>query len=99
MNANESPSQLENPPKKRRVVFAIAQNADCEVALAGDFNNWEPEPMKYTGKTQKFTKIKMLFPGRYQYKFVINGIWEVDAENEEHAYNDHGSMNSLKIVE
>ena len=99
MNREPKLSPEPSLPKKRRVVFAIAQNADCKVSLAGDFNNWEPEPMKYTPKTQKFTKIKMLFPGQYQYKFVINGTWEVDVENEEHAYNDRGSMNSLKIVE
>ena len=88
-----------NNTSKRRITFSLYEDTGCEVFLAGDFNNWTPEFMNYIDKSRKFEKVKMLKPGRYEYKFVVNGNWRVDASNDNFAYNDQGSMNSMLIVE
>ena len=67
-----------------------------EVCLAGDFNNWKPEPMAKleTG----FLGTVKLGPGVYQYKFIVDGQWQVDPSAMENAKNDFGSSNSVVYV-
>ena len=43
--------------------------------------------------------IVTLAPGRYEYKFVVDGIWSMDAGNPDFAANDFGTLNSLLVVE
>ena len=87
------------PKNKQRVEFKLDRDSGSQVYVAGSFNDWKPEEMKYDEKKGLFTKVKMLAPGQYEYKFVVNGEWVVDAENEDFVYNDQGSMNSLKVIE
>ena len=44
------------------------------VILMGDFNNWNPKthPMK-EDLTGVWKRIVMLPPGRYEYKFLVDG--------------------------
>jgi hypothetical protein len=37
--------------------------------------------------------------GRYEYKFVINGVWCLDPECPEWVANNYGSLNSVVIVD
>ncbi|WP_218022958.1 glycogen-binding domain-containing protein, partial [Calidithermus terrae] len=46
------------------------------VSLRGAFNNWGEAPMKLEGKTWGVSVD--LQPGRYAYKFFINGQWPRD---------------------
>jgi 1,4-alpha-glucan branching enzyme len=39
-----------------------------------------------------------LAPGRYQYKFVVDGEWIPDPLAREHAWNHHGTLNSVLEV-
>lgn len=64
-----------------------------EVCLAGDFNSWKPEPMIKNGNG--FTGTVKLDPGVYQYKFVVDGVWQIDPSAKEHIMNDLGSANSV----
>ena len=36
--------------------------------------------------------------GEYQYKFVIDGTWCADPENENSVKNDQGTFNSVVVV-
>jgi hypothetical protein len=39
-----------------------------------------------------------LAPGRYQYKFVVDGEWIPDLLAQENVWNEHGSLNSVVEV-
>ena len=84
---------------KKRRIFKCRADINSEVLLAGDFNNWEPEPMKYNKKHALFSKSKELASGKYEYKFIVNGAWVLDEQNENFVNNDQGSLNSVLIVE
>jgi hypothetical protein len=39
-----------------------------------------------------------LSPGRYEYRFVVDGQWVSDPKARESATNDFGSTNSVVVV-
>ena len=83
---------------KRRVTFSLTAPGATAVFLAGDFNNWDenfPMDMKPNGKC---SKTLMLAPGRYEYKFKVDGHWRCDPENQAQCDNVHGTTNSVIIV-
>ena len=86
-------------PRRRKVVFTVDALRAREVFLAGDFNDWTPEkhPLKKNAKGV-WEKTAMLFPGRYEYKFLVDGQWKRDPENPQACLNCFGSHNSVIIV-
>lgn len=70
------------------------------VQVAGDFSNWEPiENVMVQQKGDKIWKGTVhLKPGRYQYKFIVDGKWKIDPYNPEVATSDMGVSNSLLII-
>lgn len=86
---------------RRKVVFRTHAPVGSKVFVAGSFNNWSEtdDQLKDPACTGNFSKIKYLMPGSYQYKFVINGVWEVDANNPNFINNDRNSLNSVLNVE
>jgi len=85
--------------KKRRVTFTVAGIEADSVCLMGDFNMWNEKkhPMKSKGNGA-WEKIVMLPPGRYEYKFLIDGSWYNDPGNRLCCDNDFGTQNNVIIV-
>ena len=81
----------------RRVVFTFCADAGAEVFVAGSFNDWDPNftQMKYDSGSKAFVCEIKLAPGSYEYKFVVNGVWQLDADNDNVSANDFGTLNSL----
>jgi len=52
--------------------------ANNQVYIIGEFTGWKREEMVCDVKTNKFTIYKQLSPGRYRYRFVIDGVECVD---------------------
>lgn len=48
-----------------------------KVSIAGEFNNWSPSKdfLKYDSSREGWFIILALKPGRYEYKYLINGKW------------------------
>ncbi|MFA6294582.1 MAG: HPr family phosphocarrier protein [Victivallales bacterium] len=88
--------QVKQDKKKGQTfVWPLTENVN-EVLLAGDFNNWNPEPM---AKCENgFHAAVELKPGVYQYKFVVDGQWQVDPFAKGNARNDFGTTNSVLLV-
>ena len=83
---------------KRRVTFNLVAPGATSVFLAGDFNDWDetyPMNMEPNGKC---SKTLMLLPGRYEYKFKVDGRWQCDPENSVQCDNVHGTANSVIVV-
>jgi len=70
--------------------------SDCQVA--GDFNNWQPVQMVKTRTGQFAVEVK-LPPGTHQYKFILDGQWMADPDNNTYVSNAYGTVNSVLQVE
>lgn len=81
------------------VVFRYAGAAGT-AHLAGEFNAWSTsaDPM-VKGADGTFSITKALPPGRYQYKFVLDGSnWKEDPNAAETADDGYGGKNSVIVV-
>jgi hypothetical protein len=92
--AVSAPSQPQVP-----VVFQLHDPQAKVVSLCGEFNCWSPEanPLQLQAGGIWQTTLR-LAPGRYQYKFVVDGQWCADAKAKENVYNEHGTLNSVVVV-
>ena len=81
------------------VVFTLRAIGASRVQLAGDFNSWNPDlaPMRLLDEGAFQVRLP-LGPGRYQYRYVIDGRWEKDPANERVAVNPFGELNSVVEV-
>jgi 1,4-alpha-glucan branching enzyme len=84
----------------KRIPFEFLAPEAKEVYLAGDFNNWDfsVHPMK-KDKKGKWKITLSLKPGRYEYRFLIDGRWENDSKCSSCVPNEFGSQNCVRIVE
>lgn len=82
------------------VVFTAHAPGAHEVRLAGDFNNWSAEatPMLSNGREGCFHALLPLAPGRYRYRYVVDGEWRHDAHNNYVEANPFGGLNSIVEV-
>ncbi len=87
-------------PAAKTVMFTVHSEKGKAVYLAGDFNKWDPtaKKMAYKAKDGIYAATVKLAPGTYQYKFVIDGSWCADPENENSVPNDQGTFNSVIVV-
>lgn len=83
---------------RRRVTFELRAEPGSDVFVAGSFNNWEPTGKQMTHDDGLYAATLLLAPGRYEYKFVIDGIWCLDPECPDWVPNGHGSLNSVIVV-
>jgi hypothetical protein len=69
------------------------------VFVAGEFNQWSntANPMQKDA-AGVWTATLALKPGRYQYKFIVDGQWTQDTNNPEKADDTFGGFNSVLIV-
>jgi 1,4-alpha-glucan branching enzyme len=82
--------------KTVNVVFALLEPDAKQVSLCGDFNDWSPDatPMKRQDDGHWEATVQ-LAPGRYQYKFIIDGEWIPDPLAHDNVWNQHGTLNSV----
>jgi len=81
---------------KRRVAFLLSEPKANDVSLCGDFNNWSAtaHPMKKDPKGV-WKKTLVLTPARYEYKFLVDGEWRNDPENDKTCPNYFGTQNNV----
>jgi 1,4-alpha-glucan branching enzyme len=82
---------------RKRVTFKYKAKPGLDIAVAGNFNGWDPDHklMKDKDGTGDY-QITMLLPkGVYEYKFHVDGKWCVDPDNPNFITNPHGTLNSL----
>lgn len=84
---------------QRPAQFALEAPYAHEVYLAGTFNQWDPRrtPLKKGGDGVWRLAIR-LSPGRYQYRFVVDGVWANDPKAVETVPNSFGSENSIVVI-
>jgi 5'-AMP-activated protein kinase regulatory beta subunit len=70
------------------------------VYVTGEFNQWQPACMRMIGNLDAglWEKKLVLMPGRYEYKFIVDGKWQHDPEACENVRIIHGTLNSVMEV-
>jgi 1,4-alpha-glucan branching enzyme len=83
-------------PQGAQATFVLYEPNAKEVWLCGDFNAWATgvTPMKRQPGGEWIAAVG-LEPGRYEYKFVVDGHWIPDPLARENIWNFHGTLNSV----
>jgi 1,4-alpha-glucan branching enzyme len=84
----------------KKAEFSFMAPDAQSVQLAGDFNAWDPSvnPLKKSSKGVWKVNLK-LSPGRYEYRFLVDGTWQNDPQCSAHVANPFGGKNCLIIVD
>jgi 1,4-alpha-glucan branching enzyme len=81
------------------VLFSAHFEQASQVMIAGDFNGWNPvSPLKMVRNGDWRVKLP-LAPGRYRYRFIVDGKWVTDPHNTYVEANQFGELNNVVEVE
>ena len=85
--------------QKGKITFKLEASEAKEAILVGDFNSWDVKKhrMKKDNKG-RWTKIVSLAPGSYEYKFLVDGEWQNDPDNDQVVTNSFGTLNNHLTV-
>jgi len=81
------------------VVFALEAPEAQQVQLVGDFNSWALDGSEMTHAGGVWTQVLKLQPGRYRYRYVIDGKWCSDPLNAEVEPSPYGGDISVCVVD
>ncbi len=71
----------------------ISKSAGC-VEIAGDFNQWIPEPLVRRDTSGLWQKVLPVLPGGFRYKYIVDGEWQVDPHQPLQVSNGYGGFDS-----
>ena len=85
--------------EEQEVLLELSAPTAKTVQVAGTFNDWRPEanPMEHTGSGEWEVRLK-LRAGQYEYRFVVDGVWQADPEATRSAPNPYGGVNSVLLL-
>ncbi len=91
---------LPPPSIKGNSSFRLKGYADASVvALAGSFNNWQQSQTLCARDGDEWICRIELQPGKYAYKFIVDGNWIVDPSNPNIEDDGNGNLNSILVVQ
>ncbi|MBU2478737.1 MAG: AAA family ATPase [Gammaproteobacteria bacterium] len=97
--AAPQPVERTAPVPPREVVLDFQDLACRRLQIAGDFNDWIPdggvETREHDGSWQKVLHVP---EGAYEYRVIIDGVWQLDPTNPIEVPNQLGGNNSLLRV-
>ncbi len=70
-----------------------------QVLVSGNFNGWSESGYTLERDESGWYMDVFLKPGKYIYKFVVDGNWILDPDNPHWEENEHGTGNSVLWVE
>ena len=81
------------------VMFTLEAPDAARVQLSGDFNGWvlDGNDMNPVGRVWK--KVVKLQPGRYRYRYIVDGVWQRDPLNPAVEPSPYGGHNSILVVD
>ncbi|PIP18613.1 MAG: hypothetical protein COX41_07270, partial [Candidatus Omnitrophica bacterium CG23_combo_of_CG06-09_8_20_14_all_41_10] len=86
----------ERLPRLTEIMFSLSSPGAKDVYLVGEFNNWQiNETARMMQNNGTWSKKLNLTPGKYRYRFVIDGSWIEDSSNPFKEANPYGSVDSL----
>lgn len=96
MDSKKKATTANTQIKRKRVTMTFEAPYAETVSLMGDFNQWNAKkhPMKQTAHGA-WQKIIVVPPGRYEYRFMVDGRWRNDPANDRTCANCFGSTNNI----
>ncbi|MCL7051950.1 hypothetical protein MKW94_020242 [Papaver nudicaule] len=79
-----------------RSACIVWPNSASEVLLTGSFDGWSNQRKMEKSSSGIFSLSLMLYPGRYEFKFIVDGEWKIDPLRT--IVNSNGHENNLLIV-
>ena len=90
---------LPSPSLKGNTTFRLKGHPNARVvAVAGSFNEWNQSQVLCGKESDEWVCRMDLAPGKYTYKFIIDGDWIVDPANPETEDDERGNTNSVLVV-
>lgn len=85
------------PPRARQQTITLEAPGAKSVVVTGSFCDWSPQgcPMRYHRNGGVWATTLSLTPGRYEYRFLVDGEWCDDPTCEERVPNPFGSQNCV----
>jgi hypothetical protein len=78
------------------VTFFLRNNKTAKkVMLAGSFNDWNPNALAMNATDSGWIAYVKLTPGKYWYKFIVDGNWTIDNDNQLKENDGQGNINSV----
>jgi 1,4-alpha-glucan branching enzyme len=98
--AKKAPAKTAKSSSLKIKKFELPAPHAKSVYLAGQFNDWSTSanPLKLDAKTGLWKASVKLAPGRYLYKFIVDGEWWSDPGNPDWEWNCYGSHDSIISV-
>jgi len=85
----------------RRIEVELQYEAPKAVTVfvAGDFNHWRAGDLRLRRDERGVWRVPLcLVPGRYEYRFIVDGEWQEDPRAPSRVPNEFGSSNSVLEV-
>ncbi|XP_077239767.1 protein PTST homolog 2, chloroplastic-like isoform X2 [Tasmannia lanceolata] len=95
----EKQKRIDNAQKALHVLRTaciVWPNSASEVLLAGSFDGWTSKRRMERSNSGSFTLNLKLYPGRYEIKFIVDGMWKIDPLRP--IVNSNGYENNLLII-
>lgn len=86
----------ENALHLLRTTCIVWPNSAKEVLLAGSFDGWTNQRRMEQSSSGFFSLHLKLYPGRYEIKFIVDGVWKIDPLRP--IVHDNGYENNLLII-
>lgn len=84
--------------RKSTIRFSVTPDKDVrKVAVAGDFNDWQPVVMRKNAGGE-YVAVVSASAGPHEYKFIFGERWVVDPDNDIWAASASGTINSVAVV-
>jgi chromosome partitioning protein len=80
------------------VMFTIEAPGAERVQLAGDFNGWDLQGSDMSPAGRIWKTVVPLEPGRYRYRYVVDGQWQSDPLNPTVEPSPYGGHDSILVV-
>ncbi|MGZ3940067.1 MAG: hypothetical protein ACXVBK_14955 [Flavisolibacter sp.] len=78
------------------VTFFLRNNKTAKkVMLSGSFNDWNPNALSMNAPDSGWIAFVKLRPGKYWYKFIVDGNWVIDNDNQLKENDGQGNINSV----
>jgi hypothetical protein len=91
------PAVASNAPATVVVRFTLVAQGAHQVAVAGDFNDWDPKSTMLVNQDGQgnFVGTLNLPPGAHEYMFVVDGKWVTDPSASELRPDGFGRTNAI----
>jgi hypothetical protein len=86
-------------PTREGVVFALEAPGARRVQLVGDFNGWTPDGNEMEPDGPIWRRVLKLNPGRYRYRYLVDGRWLDDPLNPDVEPAPYGGNNSVLVLD